>query len=131
MVVLDTGFIIDFLNEREEAINHFQKLLETQEELSTTVINIYELEVGVRKSSKKEKNRKTIDEILKIAKVFDIDLKTTNIAARIFDGLAKKGDLIDDFDIFIAASCIANNDKLLTKNVKDFKRIEELEVETY
>ncbi len=131
MVVLDTSFIIDYLNNQENAVNYFRKIIENEEEFATTVITIYELEVGVRKSKHKEKNRQIINVFSKKAKVLEINLIVTEIAAKIQDTLAKKGKLIDDFDIFIAAVCIANNQKILTKNVKDFKKIEGLNVETY
>jgi predicted nucleic acid-binding protein len=42
--------------------------------------------------------------------------------------LKRKGQIIDDLDILIAATCLANNLVLITENQKHFKRIEELEI---
>ena len=131
MVVLDTSFIIDYLNEQEEAVKHFSKLTQRNEEMSTTIINIYELQVGLRKSSKKEKNQHIINELRKNVPVYSMDLGVIDIATRLSNTLAENGETINVFDIFIAAMCLSNGEKILTRNVKDFKKIKELEIETY
>jgi len=46
-------------------------------------------------------------------------------AADIFITLKQKGQLIGDVDILIAAYCIINNYILVTRNVNDFKRIDD------
>jgi tRNA(fMet)-specific endonuclease VapC len=47
-------------------------------------------------------------------------------AADIYIMLKRKGALIGDADILIAAYCLVNDYTLVTNNVKDFKRIDEL-----
>jgi tRNA(fMet)-specific endonuclease VapC len=52
-------------------------------------------------------------------------------AAEIYISLKQKGQLIRDADILIAAYCIVNSFVLVTRNVKDFERINGLEFENW
>ena len=51
-----------------------------------------------------------------------------NKAIEIYVALAKRGVLIDDGDIFIAAYCIVNGCTLVTNNMNHFERIEDLQI---
>ena len=42
--------------------------------------------------------------------------------------LRKEGQIIEDFDLMIAATCLHHNLKLLTNNRRHFERIEGLEI---
>ena len=42
--------------------------------------------------------------------------------------LKKRGEIIEDMDIMIAATCISNNLILITSNKKHFQRVKGLEV---
>ncbi|GHU53286.1 hypothetical protein FACS1894200_13840 [Spirochaetia bacterium] len=52
-----------------------------------------------------------------------MDTGTAEIAARIYADLKKRGLLIEDADILIAAFCIQNDYILVTNNSKHFKNI--------
>ena len=52
-------------------------------------------------------------------------------ASEIWIELNKKGELIDERDILIASVAIAKNFKLLTRNVKHFKRLEKFGLKFY
>lgn len=43
----------------------------------------------------------------------------------------KKGELIEDADLLIAATCIVNDLVLITNNRKHFSRIEGLDIENW
>ncbi|MEA2043264.1 MAG: hypothetical protein U9N85_12045 [Bacteroidota bacterium] len=43
----------------------------------------------------------------------------------------KKGQLIDDFDLLIGSSAIANEMILVTRNVKHFNRISDINIENW
>jgi len=45
--------------------------------------------------------------------------------------LKKAGNLLDDFDLLIGATAIANNLILVTKNVSDFNRLNGIEIEDW
>ena len=58
--------------------------------------------------------------------VGDMDIRIWTEAVKIYVGLIKRGNLIEDADIFIAAYCIINNYTLVTNNLEHFARINNL-----
>lgn len=60
-----------------------------------------------------------------------IDKSTMDIASIIFVKLQKRGIVIDDADILIAAWCIQNDYILVSNNLKHFENIENLKVENW
>jgi tRNA(fMet)-specific endonuclease VapC len=72
------------------------------EEICTTVINIYEILKGFRWKNNKRKEEQ-FREFLEDVIVFSIDDDAINIASDLYAHLRKKGKTIGDADIFIAA----------------------------
>jgi predicted nucleic acid-binding protein len=105
-----------------------EKMLEaidSDEEICTTVINIYEILKGFRwKNNKKKENQ--FREFLEDIDIFTIDDKVINIASDLYATLRKKGKTIGDADIFIAAIVIKNNGILISNNTKHYEGIEQL-----
>ena len=64
--------------------------------------------------------------------IFPLGYKEAEKAAEIYDLLESKGNLIDDNDILIAGIMLSNGiNKIITKNVKHFEKIESLEIIEY
>jgi predicted nucleic acid-binding protein len=62
--------------------------------------------------------------------ILPFDSKTSQVAAKLFKELKQKNKLIAMPDLLIGATAFANNLPLATLNVKDFERIEKLELLT-
>jgi tRNA(fMet)-specific endonuclease VapC len=45
--------------------------------------------------------------------------------------LKERGELIGDLDILVASIALANNEKLITRNIKRYNRIMGLEIESW
>ncbi len=60
--------------------------------------------------------------------VDDMDVVTLDKAAQIYADLKKRGRLIEDSDILIAASCLAHDYTLVTNNTKHFEHIKGLDI---
>ena len=45
--------------------------------------------------------------------------------------LKERGELIGDLDILVASIALANNEKLITRNIKHYNQIMELEIESW
>ncbi|MBB6005352.1 hypothetical protein [Arcicella rosea] len=45
--------------------------------------------------------------------------------------LKTKGEILDDFDLLIGSTAIFNNLTLVTRNVSDFDRLEEIDIEDW
>jgi predicted nucleic acid-binding protein len=59
--------------------------------------------------------------------VDDLDMNTLDNAASIYANLKKNGQLIEDADILIAASCVTHDYVLVTNNTKHFINIDGLQ----
>ena len=135
MIILDTSACIDHLNGNEQ----LKKVISELENLiHITAITVYEINIGL------EKTKRTISEerykqLYKIwmefisgMEIFPLGFKEAEKAAEIYDGLESKGKLIDDNDILIVGIMISNGiNKIITKNVRHFERIEGIEIINY
>ncbi len=126
--LLDTNICAYFLNGKFDLEVKIDKV--GFENCVVSEITIAELKYGVEKSTLKEKNRKTLETfqtkfgVIPIFPVLDIYAKEK---AR----LKTKGKILDDFDLLIGSTAIFNNLTLVTKNVSDFDRLEDIEIEDW
>jgi tRNA(fMet)-specific endonuclease VapC len=63
--------------------------------------------------------------------VLQLDSYIEKKAGEIYADLRKKGELISDADILIAATVLANESVLITNNIEHFKRIKTLKLENW
>lgn len=128
MVCIDSDILIDFLKKESSAM----KMIERHEvygELKTTVVNSFEVLSGISQAANPRKYAEAINFFTNLV-VLDIDFEISQQAAKIFEELKSRGKMIDVGDILIAATVIANNESLLTRNTKHFERIPGLKLET-
>ena len=88
-------------------------------------ITIAELKYGVEKSTHKERNRKTLETFQANFDIIPI-FTALYIYAKKKARLKTKGKILDDFDLLIGCTATFNNLTLVTKNVNDFDRLEEI-----
>jgi tRNA(fMet)-specific endonuclease VapC len=126
--LLDTNICAYFLNGK---FNLDAKIDEVGfENCVVSEITIAELKYGVEKSTQKDRNRKTLEifqtkfDLIPIFPALDIYAKEK---AR----LKTKGKILDDFDLLIGSTAIFNNLILVTKNISDFDRLEDIEIEDW
>lgn len=121
---LETSFIINFLRGKKETIQILENL---EGEFFSSFICLAELYEGIYRVKKQVESEKNILTLFSgLSKVFGVDAEIANNFGRIRAKLKKAGKVIEDLDILIAATCIANNCILITYNPKHFKRIEGL-----
>ena len=92
-------------------------------------ITVFELWQGLE--IKDSKKREKILNILQSIGLLSFDFNSAKEAGNIYRELRKKGITIDAEDTMIAGIAKIYNETLLTRNVKDFRRIENLKVEGY
>ncbi len=135
MIILDTSACIDYLNGNKQ----LKKLISDQENLiHITSISVYEINIGLEKTRRKisEKRYKELYkswlEFINGMKILSLGFEEAEKAAKIFDILESEGLRIDDNDILIAGIMLTNGiKKIITKNVRHFERIRELEIIKY
>ena len=126
MYLLDTNTLIYFFKGQG---NVSQYLMNTSPDLIyVSSITLFELYTGIAKSTMPEKRTQQLKLLLSKIKVLHFDDKAAVIAAEIRASLEKQGTPIGVLDIFIASIALANNLTVVTHNVKEFSRINDLNI---
>ncbi|MFH0836886.1 MAG: type II toxin-antitoxin system VapC family toxin [Candidatus Aenigmatarchaeota archaeon] len=131
MVLLDTDILVGLLRNDSDAKKKIIALQHMGLSMSTTSINTLELFEGAYASINKEKNIMLIEELTENLKQINFDFLTSKVAAKIIKDLEKEGRSLDAFDAMIGAAAIANNEMIVTRNIKHFERIKGLHVEKW
>jgi tRNA(fMet)-specific endonuclease VapC len=127
MIFLDTNIISYFFNANIKIKEKLLEVIDNDEKICTTVINVYEILKGFRwKNNKKKENQ--LREFLEDVVVFTIDDGVIDIASNLYSNLRKNGKTIGDADILIAAIVIKNEGILVSNNTKHFEDIEQLKL---
>ena len=93
-------------------------------------ITIGELFYGASKSERKEERLKDVERIMKMFVVLPIFPALSDYGS-IKASLETKGERIDDFDLLIGATAIANGLTMVTDNVKHLGRIPGIKLENW
>ncbi|GHV76142.1 ribonuclease VapC [Spirochaetia bacterium] len=93
-------------------------------------ITIAELKYGAELSNRILKNMLLIDELIQKVSILPI-FNGIGLFAKEKARLKRLGILIDDFDLLIGCSAVANHLVLVTENVNHFNRIENIIIENW
>lgn len=126
--LLDTNICIYHI----KGLYDIDKKIETAgiENCFLSEITIAELKFGVENSENKKKNKDDVEEFIKLFKVIPISSCLDTYATE-KTKLKKQGNLIDDFDLLIGCTAIANDFILVTRNVKHFERLTSIKLENW
>ena len=129
MIVLDTNTLIYFFKRQGRVAGRL--LAQPPREIGVPTIVIYELEVGIAKSTSPEKRRRQLTELLAAMTVLPFGTAEAQQAARIRVELEQAGEPIGPYDILIAATALAHGGRLATRNVREFGRVPGLSLEDW
>jgi tRNA(fMet)-specific endonuclease VapC len=127
--VLDTNTLIYFFKGVGNVKNRLLSL--PPSEIVLPAIVLFELEFGIAKSASPRKRIRQLNDFTALVNVIPFGPAEAKAAAQIRAKLEKKGIPIGPYDVLIAACAKANNLILVTHNVKEFKRIQGLQVEDW
>jgi tRNA(fMet)-specific endonuclease VapC len=127
--VLDTDTCIYWLKGEEEIREKVEQV--GADSLRMTIITLAELKYGAYYSSKKRENLQNIDKFLRKVKVLPLNHDAAERFGKIKAGLRRSGQVIQDFDIMIAAITLSHAGVLVTNNVDHFQRIRALNYENW
>lgn len=130
-MILDTCFIIDLLHKDKSAIEKLKELNSTQESQIITTVSVFELFTGIVQYARPEQERANVMDIINSQIIIPLDMESAMKGGEIDGQLTKKGQTVDQQDSMIAGIALTRNEKILTRNVKDFSKIHGLRVETY
>jgi tRNA(fMet)-specific endonuclease VapC len=98
-----------------------------------SVITAGELLHGVHRARPELKSSRseTIEGWIEQFRLLEIDLPTARTHARVFSDLRSSGQMIGVHDMWLAATCLTYDLKMVTANLREFKRVNGLEVEDW
>lgn len=129
---------MDYLLDTNICIHYFKGQFEIKEKIeqigydkfAISEITLAELIYGAEKSQKRDKNIEVIynfSEKIIIIPIF----QSINTYAKEKARLRRLGTIISDLDLFIGATAIFNGMTLVTRNVREFERMENIKIESW
>ena len=128
--MLDTNICIYAIKHKSEKV--FQKLQEVEpEDVCVSSVTYAELVHGVEKSAAVEKNRLALSLLLANIDILDFDVNAADHYGKIRADLEKKGTPIGTLDMMIAGHARSLGLTVVTNNVKEFSRVDNLKIENW
>ena len=129
MWVLDTNTLIYFfMGEGRVAEALFAR---RPADIGIPSIVLYELQVGIAKSSSPEKRTQQLAELTSVVQVLPFHQQEARAAADVRAELEKEGTPIGLYDTLIAGTALAHGAVLVSRNTQEFGRIGSLRVEDW
>jgi len=126
-MILDSDTISYFLRGDK---NIKEKFLQNRDALASTTINYSEIIFGLTKRDSKKYLPK-VEMIFNNIKLYSFDKKSAKVFGILKANMQQSGNIVADMDLMIASIAIANNETLISNNLKHFKKIEILKVESW
>lgn len=127
--LLDTNIVIYVLKRRPKEVLEVFNINASRMAISS--ITLSELLYGAEKSQNIDKNLEAIEEFISHLDVLPYDAKASQHYGQIKAALEKKGEIIGENDIHIAAHAISQGLILVTNNLREFKRVPNLAFENW
>lgn len=130
-MIVDTCFIIDIMNNDESALASLDRLEHGAEPIILTSLNVFELYSGIAQSKVPEKEKEKVEAILDTQTVISFEEDDAKKGGYIYGLLQKKGDTIDIMDCMLAGIAKSRIEPILTRNIRHFKKVPGLMVNSY
>jgi tRNA(fMet)-specific endonuclease VapC len=125
--MLDTNICVALIRSGDSAITA-QMQRRKLGSIGISSITLAELEHGVRRSAFVSQNAEALAKFLVPLAIHPFDDLAAHAYGRIRAELDRKGTPIGPLDTLIAAHALSRGDTLVTRNVREFKRVAELRV---
>jgi tRNA(fMet)-specific endonuclease VapC len=126
MFVLDTNTVVYFF--RGQGLVASRLLSVAPSQIRIPAVVQFELETGVRKSSQPATRRAQLDTLLDSVEVVPFDRAAAVAAAEVRARLEQSGTPIGPLDVLIAATALVLGATLVTRNQREFLRVDGLRV---
>lgn len=121
MYVLDTNTLIYYFKGQGQVARNLASI--PAQEINIPTIVVFELQVGIQKSTSPAKRTQQLQQILSRVNLVPFDYNAALAAATIRTQLDKQRTPIGSLDILIAGIAIALGAMLVTHNIKEFSRV--------
>ena len=125
MILLDTGFLIDFFKGEKRTQSIIGR------DVATTVITYHEILTGL-KHKKAEKEGTFFKDFFSKIRIYDFDLAAAEASSDIMAKLLSSGRVVNALDVLIAGIAIANHAEHVATTDSDFlELIKVVDLELY
>lgn len=128
--LLDTNICIYLIKQKPpKVLERFNTLAIL--DVGISAITVAELEYGVCKSQQQEKNRSALMQFLIPLEIVEFDQAAATVYGAIRSDLESRGLIIGAMDMLIAAHALSLGATLVSNNVREFSRIDNLSLENW
>ncbi len=129
-VILDTDILSAIMRRQSAVIPTARAYLREHHQFHFSIITQYEILRGL-KAKDATRQTATFENLCSRNIILPLSEETISKAAEIYADLYKRGELIGDADILIAASAMVHGLGIVTNNERHFQRISDLQVENW
>lgn len=126
--LLDANAIITLLNDPPGRLSRRVRQ-HAPTEMGVSAVVMHELYFGACKSQRRERNIAIVDQLR--FEVLPFDREDARHAGEIRAALAVRGTPIGSYDVLIAGQARARGLTLITRNLREFERVEDLRIEDW
>ena len=126
---LDTNTVAAVLRGELLVARQLERLVADGHEVSLNVISYFETRRGLKSEAVRKK--RLFEALLQEVRVLDLDRNALDISADIYADLRRKGTPLEDADILVAGIALAHDAVLVTRNLKHFRRVGGLRLESW
>ena len=126
MYVLDTNTVLDYFRGRGDVAKNLLGV--PPSEVALPAIVAYEVWVGVLGSQNARRRQVQYEQFLVTVEVLAFDATVGRRAAELRHALERRGEGIGPLDTLIAATALAHDATLVTRNVREFGRVAGLKI---
>jgi tRNA(fMet)-specific endonuclease VapC len=136
LAVLDTSVLVDAFFRRDPrsrgpAKAVLRSLQESGEAICTTRVCVAELMVGLQRTGNRHHEAESLARVLRDTYVLEFDQAAAEYFAITKAWLLDRGTPVGDMDVLIASIALANDQRVVTRNPRDFGRVPHLSVLSY
>lgn len=128
--MIDTDILSLFLKNHPKVVERFASYLTLYKKVSLSIITYYEIVSGLKHRDAEKKLLKFL-EFASRNTVLPLTKESVTISGEIYAELRKTGNPLDDIDLLIAGTALANRMVFVTHNKRHFERISMLEIEDW
>ncbi len=127
---LDTDTFIYIKNQKPTEVLHQFNLMEAGT-IAVSVITYGELIRGAERSQRRRENLLILEQLFQLIPPCSLQAEVGRLYGEIRTGLEKKGQVIGNNDLWIAAHALSLELTLVSNNIREFSRIEGLRLENW
>jgi tRNA(fMet)-specific endonuclease VapC len=130
-LLVDTSFLIDLMTGDHAAVEKAGEIEAKSMPLIVSAPTVFELYVGITLSNKAEEEKARVLAVIESLPFLPLDAESSRASGRIYAEKSSESSTFDPEDAMIAGIAWVHGERVLTRNLKHFRGIEGVKVESY